>query len=245
MKQVYLRFYEELNDFLPAEKRKKRFIHEFLGKPSVKDLIESLGVPHTEVDLILVNTVSVGFEYNVQERDDISIYPVFESFDISEVQHLRPKPLREPKFILDVHLGKLARYLRMFGFDTLYENNFDDVTIVKISHDEHRTILTRDLGILKRSQVTHGYYVRNTDPIEQMKELLERFQLRSQLKNFTRCIECNALLEKIDKDKILDQIPEMVKMNCETYYRCSGCSKIYWKGTHFDEMSKRIKIILE
>ena len=94
MHKIYLRFYEELNDFLPEEKRKKRFIHQFIDRTSVKDLIESLGVPHTEVDLILANGKSVNFKYLINDEDDISVYPVFESFDITAVQHLRPKTLR-------------------------------------------------------------------------------------------------------------------------------------------------------
>ena len=120
MHKIFLRFYEELNDFLPEEKRKKRFLHQYIDRTSVKDLIESLGVPHTEIDLILVNGKSVSFKYLINDGDDISVYPVFESIDITGLQHLRPKPLRDPKFIADVHLGRLARYLRMLGFDTLF-----------------------------------------------------------------------------------------------------------------------------
>jgi hypothetical protein len=131
MKKLYFRFYEELNDFLPEEKRKTQFNHNYIDRGSVKDVIESFGIPHTEVDLILVNGDSVRFDYLINDGDDISVYPVFESLDITNAQHLRPKPLRNPKFIADVHLGKLARYLRMMGFDVLYKNDFDDNEIVK------------------------------------------------------------------------------------------------------------------
>ena len=161
MKKVFIRFYEELNDFLTGDKKKKRFEHFFKNNPSVKDLVESIGVPHTEIDLILINGAPVDFTYQVKDRDDISVYPVFESFDISGLQHLREKPLREKRFILDVHLGTLARYLRMLGFDTLYKNNFTGEEIIQISIDEKRTILTKDIGILKQNRVTHGYFVRN------------------------------------------------------------------------------------
>ncbi len=167
----YLRFYEELNDFLPEERKKKRFTHHFIDRTSVKDLIESLGVPHTEVDLILVNGKSVNFKYLINDGDDISVYPVFESFDITEVQHLRPKPLRKPKFVADVHLGRLTRYLRMMGFDVSYKNNFDDDEIVRISLKEKRAILTKDRGILKRRDVTHGFWIRSTKVEEQVKEV--------------------------------------------------------------------------
>ena len=244
MKKLYIRFYEELNDFLPASGKKKRFSHEFWGNPSVKDLIESLGVPHTEVDLILVNNKSVSFNYNINAEDDISVYPVFESFDISDVQHLHPKPLRRPKFVLDVHLGKLARYLRMLGFDSAYENDFSDDTIVKYSLKEKRTILTRDLGILKRSEVTHGYFIRNTNPLNQVKEVINRFQLEKNIKKFSLCLEYNGKLEQINKELILNKIPEKVKLNQKNFYMCSGCNKIYWQGTHFQNMSKILKVIL-
>ena len=168
MHKISIRFYEELNDFLPEEKQKLRFEHSYIDRTSVKDLIESLGVPHTEVDLILVNGKPVGFDYLINDDDDISVYPVFESIDITDLQHLRPKPLRKPKFVADVHLGRLARYMRMLGFDTLYKNNIDDDEIVNISVDEKRTILTRDRNILKRSVVTHGYFVRNNALLRQM-----------------------------------------------------------------------------
>ncbi len=177
MKTASFRFYEELNDFLPKEKRKSRFEHKFIDQTSVKDMIESLGVPHVEVDLILVNGSSVNFSYIVKDQDDISVYPVFESFDISDVQHLRAIPLRNPKFILDVHLGTLARYLRILGFDAKYENNYSDDEIVNISLKEKKTILTRDKGILKRNNVTHGYWIRTTTPELQLKEVVDRFHL--------------------------------------------------------------------
>jgi len=236
MHRVYLRFYEELNDFLPEEKKKKRFTHQYIDKTSVKDLIESLGVPHTEVDLILVNEKSVGFNYIINDNDDISVYPVFESLDISEVQHLRPKPLREPKFICDVHLGRLARYLRMMGFDIAYKNNFDDEEIVKKSIEERRAILTKDKGILKRNEVTHGYFVRSKKVEEQTKEVIKRFNLQKQIKEFTRCLECNTELTKIAKEKISVNLPPKVNQSQEEFFSCPGCGKLYWKGTHHQKM---------
>jgi uncharacterized protein len=131
MNIAYFRFYEELNDFLPLEKRKRLFPFEFNGNPSVKDSIEVIGVPHCEVDLILVNSLFVGFSYKLKDEDSISVYPVFESIDITPSVHLRESPLRELKFITDVHLGKLAKYLRLCGFDTYYRTDLDDNEIIK------------------------------------------------------------------------------------------------------------------
>ncbi|MCH8941153.1 MAG: Mut7-C ubiquitin/RNAse domain-containing protein [Bacteroidetes bacterium] len=234
--KIYFRFYEELNDFLPGEKRKVPFEHIYIDRTSVKDVIESLGVPHTEIDLILVNGKSVGFDYLISVGDDISVYPVFESLDITDVQYLRPKPLRNPKFIADVHLGKLARYLRMMGFDVLYKNDFDDDEIVNVSLTGKRAILTKDRGILKRSQVTHGYWIRSTKVQEQVVEVIKRFDLKNIIKEFSRCIECNSLLIKTNKDKILNELPPKVARSQEEFYRCPVCKKNYWKGTHHQKM---------
>jgi uncharacterized protein with PIN domain len=241
MHKVYLRFYEELNDFIPEVKRKKRFAHHFIDRTSVKDLIESLGVPHTEVDLILVIGKSVNFKYLINDGDDISVYPVFESLDISDVQHLRPKPLRKPKFIADVHLGRLTKYLRMIGIDVLYKNNFEDDEIVQLSSTERRAILTKDRGILKRNDVTHGYWVRATKAEAQAKEVLERFDLQKEIKEYSRCIECNDLLEPIKKEKIINQLPPKVAKLQNEFYKCPSCNKFYWKGSHYLRMLKFVQ----
>lgn len=236
MHKIYLRFYEELNDFLLIEKRKRRFEHHFIDRTSVKDLIESLGIPHTEIDLILVNGKSVNFRYLINDGDDISVYPVFESFDITDVQHLRAKPLRKPKFVADVHLGRLTKYLRMMGLDVLYKNNFSDNEIVQLSLKERRAILTRDRGILKRNDVTHGYFVRSSKVEEQVKEILNRFHLQKEIKEFSRCIECNELLAPIKKELIINQLPRKVAQSQNEFYQCPSCKKNFWKGTHYQKM---------
>ena len=241
MHKVYLRFYEELNDFLPEEKRKKRFAHRFIDRTSVKDLIESLGVPHTEVDLILVNGNSESFKYLINDGDDVSVYPLFESFDISDVQHLRPKPLRKPKFVADVHLGRLTRYLRMMGFNVSYKNDYKDDEIVQISLKEKRAILTRGRGILKRNEVSHGHWLRSIKLEEQVKEILERFDLRNEIREFSRCIECNDLLKSVKKETIIKQLPPRVVQAQDEFYECSSCKKIYWKGSHYKHMSTFIQ----
>lgn len=249
-KKVSIRFYEELNDFLPKVKKKKRFTHTFIDRTSVKDLIESLGVPHTEVDLILVNGKSVSFKYIIKDGDDISVYPFFvrsiieKNSDIFDVRHLQPKPLRKPKFICDVHLGKLARNLRMFGFDVNYKNSLNDDSIVDISLKEKRTILTRDVGLLKRSEVTHGYFVRNDDPEKQTVEVLQRFQLHKLIKPFTLCLECGRKLVRIAKNDIIDLLPEDVKKQQNKFIYCVNCKKIYWAGSHFNNMNMFIKSFL-
>jgi hypothetical protein len=244
VKEVFFRFYEELNDFLPGEKVKVEFSNKFRGNVSVKDMIQSFGVPHTEVDLILVNGNSVNFEYILQDTDRLSVYPVYESFDISDIQRLRPAPLRNPKFILDVHLGKLARLLRMTGFDTLYKNSYSDEEIIEISVNQKRTILTRDVGILKRNNVERGYWVRNTDPGKQILEIIDRFQLSGLIDGFTRCITCNGSLAKIVKENFKDDIPVNAYNTYKDFYNCESCGKIYWKGSHYPGMVKNLQNII-
>ncbi|MEJ2103265.1 MAG: Mut7-C RNAse domain-containing protein, partial [Ignavibacteriaceae bacterium] len=228
---------------LPEEKSKKRFMHNFIDRTSIKDLIESFGVPHTEVDLILVNGKSVSFEYIINDKDDISVYPVFESLDISDVQHLRPKPLRNPKFIADVHLGRLTRYLRMMGFDVYYKNDLPDEGIVKISSKERRAILTRDIGILKRTEVTHGYFIRSDNVEKQTEEVVNRFDLQKSIKEFTRCLECNTKLTKIEKEKIINRLPPKVAVSQNEFFICPKCQKLFWKGTHHQKMLSLVQKI--
>lgn len=244
MKSVNLRFYEELNDFLPERKKKTRFNHQFSGKPSIKDMIESIGIPHGEVDLILVNGISVGFNYIVNDNDDISVYPVFEFLDIKDVQHLREKPLRQPKFIADVHLGTLTKYLRMLGIDTAYKNNYTDNDLIRISLKEKRAILTKDVGLLKHNIVTHGYYVRGIDPEVQSKEIILRFNLLNYINAFSRCLKCNLPLQKIDKEKVTSSLPDKVRANQNEFYLCEYCGKIYWQGSHYERMKKIINRII-
>ncbi len=238
---VSIRFYEELNDFLPHNKKKETIRFDFNGNPAVKDVIESLGIPHTEVDLILVNENSVGFDYQLQQGDHISVYPVFESMDISSINRLRSKPLRIIKFILDVHLGKLARQLRMLGFDALYRNDYLDPEIVEISVRENRVILTRDIGIFKTKAVTHGYWLRSTNPEEQIEEVIKRFDLAKQIKPFHRCMVCNGAIKPVAKDFVLSLLEPDTAQAYEEFYQCVNCDKIYWKGSHFQKMKKLVR----
>lgn len=242
LRTAYFRFYEELNDFLPQEQRKVFFPYSFTGKPSVKDTVEAIGVPHTEIDLILVDGESVGFDFNLSGGEHISVYPVFEALDISPVIHLRAEPLRETKFIVDVNLGRLAQKLRLLGFDTLYRNDFLDDEIVDLSLKEKRIILTRDRGIFKFSNVTHGYWVRNHNTRKQLTEVINRLQLENSFHPFTRCSHCNQQLQPIDKEELIERYPQHVPRDTLKYFDkfwvCSGCDKIYWQGSHYQRIEK-------
>lgn len=228
------RFYAQLNDFLSKEQKQHGFEYSFLGKPSIKDTLEAIGVPHTEIDLILVDGKSVDFSYSMQGNEKVAVYPDVESFDLTPLYKLRPEPLRSAKFILDVHLGTLARYLRLLGFDCYYRNHLDDDVIAKIAEQEHRFVLSRDLGIFKRRQVTHGYFVRNIKPREQLLEVVKQLQLNSSINTMMRCARCNGLLEVVDKKYILPLLGKDTIRYFNYFKRCGGCQKIYWKGSHYE-----------
>lgn len=230
------RFYEELNDFLPPERRKVAFDYAFNGTPAVKDSIEAIGVPHPEVDLILIDDVSVGFDHLLTGGERVAVYPVFERLDIAPLTRLRPEPLREPRFVLDVHLGKLARYLRLLGFDTIYDRSYVDATIVTISVEEQRLILTRDKGLLKHTDVTRGYWLRNIQPRLQIAEVVEVLDLHRLMRAFSRCMVCNHILETVDEAGVRDALPPGLRGQFERVSRCPGCERLYWRGSHYDRL---------
>jgi hypothetical protein len=245
MSLAWFRFYEELNEFLPPEKRKQQFSYSFKGTPSVKDAIEALGVPHVEIDLILVNSISVGFTYKLGDGDQVSVYPVFESINMTQLQHLRAVPLRVIRFVLDVHLGKLTKYLRLCGFDSLYRRDFNEVEIIRLSTLEKRTILTRDKELLKNTKITHGYWIRSQYLSEQMNEVFSRFDLKNQILPFIRCIECNGLLNQVSKEDILNRLQPETARYFNDFRMCSDCERIYWEGSHYERMKKYIDNLIK
>lgn len=240
-----IRFYSELNDFLPKEQRQLNFDHYFNGNPTVKELIESLGVPHAEIDLILIDGVSADFTKQLNGGERISVYPAFKSFDISPLTLVAPEPLSEIRFVLDVHLGKLASYLRMAGFDSLYSNSVSDEELADCSASERRILLTFDRELLKRKNVIYGYSVRSRDPKEQLAEVLNHFGLLNSLRPFSRCMMCNGVLEKVPKAEVYPFLPLKVREYPDEFTRCKGCSRIYWKGTHYERMNKFLQQLKE
>jgi len=248
--EASFRFYAELTDFFPSRSRRGQERHaaeipfRFFVAPTVKDAIESLGVPHVEVDLILVNGTSVGFAHRLADGDRVSVYPVFESLDIAPVVRLRPAPLRHTTFVADVHLRRLARFLRLLGFDVLHSNAFEDDELVNLSVDQRRILLTRDRQLLKHGRLTHATWIRSTDPIEQAREVVRRFDLRGSARPFSRCPACNGLLQSVDKAAVADEIPPKTARWLDEYVRCDGCGKLYWRGTHFARLEGLVERIL-
>ena len=179
MPMVTFRFYEELNDFLPRRRRKVDFEIMFKGRRPIKDMIESLGVPHTEVDLILVDGKSVDFNYILQDKDRVSVYPVFESLNITNVTHLRKIPLRKTAFIADINLGNIVKYMRALGFDFFFDSSLSTREIIEISKRENRIILTKDSKLLKFKDVTHGIFIRPGTTTEQIEQILDYLDIKN------------------------------------------------------------------
>ncbi len=229
---VTLRFYEELNDFLPASRRKIRFRRSLNHNTTVKDVIESCGVPHPEVDLVLVNGVSVDFSCRIKSGDDISVYPVFESLDISAETHLSGRPLRRLRFLADVHLGKLTRKLRLLGIDVCENPELKDADLARIAAESGLIILTRDRRLLMRKEIKKGYYVRSVHPNDQILEVIKRFDLRDSLTPFERCTSCNELLVIVAMEEVINLLKPLTKKYYRNFSRCTGCGKVYWQGAH-------------
>ncbi len=238
MPSVTVRFYEELNAFLPEEHRKRPFVVDAAPGSTTKAIIENLGIPHTEVDLLLVNGQSVDFSHRVEEGDYLSVYPMFESWDITDLSRVRAIPLREVRFALDVHLGKLARLLRMMGFDAAYGRDIDDEQIVRAARRERRIVLSRDRGLLKRRAVTHGYLVRSLQPRAQLAEVMRRFDLAGHVRLFERCMRCNVPLARVSRISVLDFLPPVVAETCTVFSRCPACGRVFWRGTHWERMQR-------
>ncbi|HZV98369.1 MAG TPA: Mut7-C RNAse domain-containing protein [Methylophilaceae bacterium] len=230
------RFYEELNDFLAPGRRKRAFDCRCARAATTKHMIEALGVPHTEVELVLVNGESVGFDRLLQDGDRVAVYPKFEAFDITPLLRVRNYSLRALKFIADVHLGGLAHLLRMCGFDTLYETGYQDSEIEAIAASEGRIVLTRDRELLKRRTITHGCYVHALKSKQQLREVVDRLDLAHSMRPFSLCLYCNAPLRVIDKTLVAQRVPLGALERYERFSTCDVCQRVFWEGSHWRRM---------
>lgn len=230
------RFYEELNEFLAPARRKRDFDCACARAATTKHMIEALGVPHTEVELVLVNGVSSGFDRVLKDGDRVAVYPKCEALDVTPLLRVRDRPLRVTRFVADTHLGGLARLLRMAGFDTLYDNGFRDDEIAAISAREERIALTRDRGLLMRRKITHGCYVHALKSAQQLREIFKRLDLGRSARPFTLCMHCNAPLSAVPRELARCKVPARVFDAYERFSACGRCGRIYWEGSHWERM---------
>ena len=231
---AYFRFHGNLNDFLPKNKKNTLVAYSFWGTPSVKDAIESLGVPHVEAYKILINDHPSDFSTLIKDQDLIQVFPS----PGYEESMMVTWPYR---FVLDVHLGKLARLLRLTGFDTVYENHYNDHIIAEISASENRMVLSRDIGLLKHKKIQYGYWLRSQDPETQLKEIIDRFRLKDHFKPFSRCIKCNGIIASVPKEEVMEALPTDTKLVFNEFFQCKSCRQVYWEGSHYERMLRWIK----
>ena len=233
---VDVRVYAELNDFLQRESRGLTLRRPFQSHQTVKDVLEAMGIPHTEVDLIVVNGKAEDFTHRPATGARIAAYPMFEALDIGSTTRVRPVPLRDPRFVIDVNIGRLARLLRMLGFDVWWSGDADDETLVDISLAQRRILLTRDRALLKRRAITHGVFVHADDPLEQTLEVIRRLDLSGWLAPFTRCLRCNGELVAVRKEEVIHRLEPLTRRYYTDFSRCADCGRIYWPGSHHARM---------
>jgi uncharacterized protein with PIN domain len=234
-------FFGNLNDFLPKKQRGTLITFSFKGNPAVKDSVEALGVPHPEVAGILANGVAVDFRYLLKPDDRIEVFPKGIKDEFSKVTDLQPDLPKEIKFVLDVHLGKLAKNLWLLGFDTVYSNSYHDQEIARIATEENRIVLTRDVNLLKQKVINWGYWLRSQHLEEQLTEVIGYFGLGTQIQPFTRCLECNGQIFPVPKDLVLNILPPNTRLYFEEFYQCQNCQRVFWKGSHYERMEEFIR----
>ncbi|SFD98587.1 Mut7-C RNAse domain-containing protein [Massilia yuzhufengensis] len=230
------RFHAQLNAFLPRERRQQEFALPCARDATVKHIIEALGVPHTEVGLLLVNGEQAGFDQRLDDGDRVGVYPSFGTAEDGPLQQLRVWPAGRLRFVADAHLGALARLLRMAGYDTLYDNHYHDDEIERVARAEGRVLLTRDRELLKRRTVELGCYLHAIDPPAQLRELFARLRLAGDVRAFSLCLHCNQPLRPASKAEVLDRLPPRVAATHEDFTTCDQCCRVYWNGSHHERM---------
>jgi len=237
---VRLRFHGDLPFFIRSNAPELE--RQLSERTSVKDAIEACGVPHTEIDLILVDDQPVDFAHVIGSEVKIDIFPV-EPKRITSFPENRLQVREMSSFVADGHLGKLVRGLRLLGIDVAYDPAAEDRQLIAVATSENRPLLTRDRRLLMHAALRHGYYLRSQNPLDQTVEVLRRFDLGSALAPFTRCLRCNASLEPAEKEKVIGQLEPLTKIYYEHFRRCAGCGQVYWSGSHFEKLQKRIETI--
>ena len=239
--RVRLKFHEDLRFFLKSKANSEVIERVLAEKASVKDVIESCGVPHPEVDLILVNGKPIDFYHLIVKEADIDLYPVRSQCLLFKEKRLQARSI--VRFVADGHLGTLARNLRLLGFDVVYDRQAQDRQLLSVMEHENRALLTRDRRLLMHAIVRHGYCPRSQDADDQTIEVIHRFDLFDSITPFTRCLRCNAPLQKVPKADVIEKLEPLTKIYYQEFRRCTGCGQIYWAGSHFSKLQRRLEKI--
>jgi uncharacterized protein len=240
-RSVEVRVYGPLADFLPRWQRHKTLVVSLGSRASVKDVLESVGVPHPEIDVVLVDGEAVGFDRVVEGGERIAAYPRFRDLDLGDVRRAGPDEPPPARFVLDVHLGRLARLLRLAGFDADHAEGRDDAEIVALAARTGRVVLTRDVGLLKRAAVRHGAFVRAIEPLAQFVEVGRRYDLGPRAAPFTRCLVCNGSLRTVGRDDAAPLVPEGVAQRHDEFLGCAACGRVFWKGSHHARLAQLLE----
>ena len=238
---IRLNFFGDLDFFLGSKFRSQPVKRTLSERTSIKDVIESCGVPHPEVDTILVNGQAVGFDHTLVNDAEVTVFPVANRDTFTTYKRLQQIDIH--RFVADGHLGTLTRNLRLFGVDVAYSSRADDRQLLDIMARENRALLTRDRRLLMHSIVQHGYCPRSQTGDRQTIEVLRRFNLIELIAPFTRCLRCNAQLQDAAKAEVIQDLEPLTKIHYDQFRRCHGCGQIYWAGSHFQNLEKRIERI--
>lgn len=211
---------------------------EVTRRTSIKDMLESIGLPHTEIGALRLADTMLDFSHIVEPGREYVVQPVPEPWDVTVPTVLRPDPLPGISFVVDINVGRLAKYLRASGFDVLFDPRWSDKYIASLMKKEKRILLTRDRGLLMRKQVEYGRYVRMTEPAGQLQEVLRLFGLKERIRPFTRCLECNEPLVKVRKQDVYHLLEPLTRKYYDSFSRCPGCGRVYWSGSHIERMRR-------
>jgi uncharacterized protein with PIN domain len=236
----------DLRDFLPAWRRREdpaRIERSLDGRPAVKDVLEAVGVPHPEVGALAVNGEPAVLARQVRPGEVLEAWPAADAARLGLPPAIPPAPEdgEAPRFVLDGHLGRLVAYLRMLGFDTWYRRDAADGLLAAVAAAERRILLTRDRGLLKRSVVRRGAFVRSDRPVDQLEQVVRRFAPVDRWQPFGRCLRCNTPLVGTSREAVLDRLEPLTRIHYDDFRRCPGCDAVYWKGSHHAHMTRLVE----
>ena len=238
---VRLNLHGDLGFFLRSRTRHESIERSLSEKTSVKDVIESCGIPHTEVNVILVDGETVDFAHTLAREAELDVFPVGNCDPLLKEKRLQS--YCTTMFVSDGHLGKLTRNLRLLGFDVAYDQQANDRELLEVMTRENRALLTRDRRLLMHAIVQHGYCPRSQNADDQTIEVIRRFDLLGSIAPFTRCLRCNERLREVAKDDVIEKLEPLTKIYYEQFRHCTGCGQIYWPGSHFEKLQKRVETI--
>ena len=241
--KLFIQFDKPLDYFLAENKNGQKFKYTLNRKASIKDIIESFGIPHTEVGHILFNNKEINFSFIPPSSGLLKVQSIEQPFNVLSPTFLRPCPLKQVKFLADVNVIKLGRLLIIMGFDVCYSSSFSDHDIADIAEIEDRIVLTRDTKLLKRKKIIFAKLIKTEYPYEQLVETIQFFDLEKQISFFSRCTKCNRKLVEVAKEKIIHLLEPKTKKFFDTFFQCPLCNNIFWKGSHFDNIKTRISSI--